>query len=63
MRRGNEKKLTPEQVTQLVNLYLGTNMSAREIGAQFGVSASNVVYHANKKRKEIENAETGASGS
>lgn len=49
------KKLTPEQVTQMVNMYLGTNYSAKEVGAQFGVTASNVVYHANKARKENKN--------
>lgn len=46
------KKLTSEQVKQMVDVYLNTNYSAKEVGEQFGVTPSNVVYHANKRRKE-----------
>ncbi len=46
------KKLSPEQVTEMVELYLNSEMSAREVGAKFDVTPSNVVYHANKARKE-----------
>ncbi len=48
------KKLSPEQVTEMVELYLNSDLSAREVGAKFGVTSSNVVYHANKVRKENE---------
>ena len=50
--KGPAKKLTEDQVKIMVNEYLTTDKSAREICQQFGVTASNVVYHANKARKE-----------
>ena len=50
--RGNNKRLTPEQVKAMVADYLNTDMSAREVAAKYGVTSSNVVYHANKARKE-----------
>ncbi len=52
--RGNNKKLTPEQVKAMVADYLNTDMSAREVAAKYGVTSSNVVYHANKVRRKEE---------
>lgn len=52
------KKLTSEQVDAMVKMYLETTLSANEVGERFGVTGSNVVYHANKARKETKkNAE------
>ena len=51
------KKLTSAQVDEMVKMYLETTLSANEVGERFGVTGSNVVYHANKARKESKNAE------
>ena len=58
MKKTADKKLNAEQVAAMVKEYLESDLSAREVGAKYGVSGPNVMYHTRKVRKALEESKS-----
>ena len=51
---GRTTKFPEGMLREAAELYLDSNLSAKEVGERYGISADVVLYHARKMRKERE---------
>ena len=55
---GRPSKFTKEQQWEIAEKYLHTNLSSEEIGEQYGITQTAVLYYAKKLQKGKYNAES-----
>ena len=56
-KQGRNTKFSEEMLREAAELYLDSNLSAKEVGERYEISADVVLYHARKMRKEREEEE------
>lgn len=52
--KGRNTKLTKEQIKEMVNLYLESELSQDEVGERYGVSRVYVGYHVRKETEQCQ---------